>query len=525
MIKRILLITAGLLISTTAFGISFDPLSVGVGARPLGMGKAFAGMPASGNNLFINPSGISGVSNPTIISMNGKLLQDINYTTIGVVYPFAYGTLGMGYVSAGIDSIPITRVLGTSIEAYDSTNYGSSVYVASYAAPVPRFAFLDGLSFGASLKYYVQGFSNLTGVMDDATGTGFDMDLALSYRPDPVFCLGATLQNALPASLGGKFTWQKNHVEEGIPAVLKLGASVKVLGKNGLRQFRDQELTFALDSDLYVKQNRPGVWHMGLEWWPVEILALRLGLDQQSSTVQVDNNLTAGVGIKYAGFSFDYAYHQYGEVSENVTHYFSLGYELIPRPVTPPKKVAPPPAIPVPAAMFKDVPVGYWAKGPIESLAAAGIISGYPDGTFQPEKTLSRAELCTLLMKTKEPKSGKTEKPAFKDVSEKHWAASYIAQAAGEGMVGGYPDGTFRPNQSLTRAEAVKILVAFAGIKTAKVTERPFPDVAVTHWATPFISAAKNAGILDYLAGKDFVPNRELTRAEAAEMISKAKIR
>jgi hypothetical protein len=527
MLKIFFLTIIVLLISTSAFGISADPIDVAVGARPLGMGKAFVGMLSDGSSLFINPSGLSGVQNLSAVSMSGRLLQEVDYVALGLVNPFTFGTLGLGYIGSGVNGIMITRKVGGTIEAYDSTDYSNNVLVASYAAPLslfgflPKYDFINKISVGTNLKYYMQGFSSLPG--GNGTGTGFDIDLGVGYKPNSIFSLGATLQNALPASLGGKFTWQKNNVEEGIPAVLKIGGAINVL---------DESVWIALDSDIYVKEDKPAVWHAGFEWWLLRGLALRLGLDQQSSPVQVDNNLTAGIGVKYSGFTFDYAYHQYGEISENSTHYFSLGYSGIEK-VKPVEEIIPPELKPITELKlrtFKDVPAGYWAKEPIEYLATAGVISGYPDDTFKPDNKLSRAELCTLLIKAKGISVEAVAEAVFPDLPAAHWAAPYIKASVDLGLVSGYPDGTFLPNKSLTRAEAVKILAVFDGLEKTKAAESAFPDVLITHWAAQYIQAAELAGILDYLKDRDFEANQGLTRAEAAEMISKtsfgrAKIR
>lgn len=521
MFKKVSILLVGLLVSTSAFGISSDPLEIGVGARPLGMGRAYVAMP---DNFLINPSSISKINGLNLTSMSGKILQEVNYVTVGIANPFSFGTLALGYIGSGIGSIPITRMVGNTVETYDSTDYSNNVIVLSYATPVnsvafmPSFDIFNDVSVGTSLKLYSQGFSNTTGSMEGATGSGMDMDMALSYTPDAPYSVGLNLQNALPASMGGKFTWKKNNVEEGIAAVLKVGGALKILGQNALRQLGDHDLTLALDLDNYISSTKPSVYHVGLEWWPVQMFALRLGIDQQSSTAQVNNDLTAGAGVKYSGFTFDYAYHQYGDVSDNTTHYFSMGYiggeekptEIVKLPVAEKK-----------LKTFRDVPNGYWAKYPIEYLATAGVIGGYPDGTFKPEKALSRAELCTLLIKAKGTKISKPTSSIFPDLPANHWAAPYVAAAVSQKLVLGYPDGTFKPKKSLTRAEAVKIIASFDGLKTPKATVAPFPDVPTTHWAAPFIQAAKQAGLLQYLKGKNFEPNKRLSRAEAAEMIFK----
>jgi len=519
MLKKIILTMIAFSLSAAAFAISSDPMEIGVGARPLGMGKAFV---ALSDNFFMNPAGISDIDGINITSMSGKLLSDVNYVMVGISNPFAFGSLGIGYVGQGIGSIPLTRAVGTTFEVYDSTAYTNDVLLVSYALPLDRVAFIprselvDHLSFGTNLKYYAQGFSNQTGSLEGASGSGMDLDLALSYRPNAPFALGLNLENALPASLGGKFAWQKNSVEEGIPAVLKLGVALQVLGANGLRQFRQQELFLTLDLDNYISQTKPSVWHAGVEWWPVHSLALRLGIDQQSSDVQVNSDLTAGIGVKFRSFVFDYAYHEYSGIAENTTHYFSLGYKIGPYPEALSARV-----VRAPQKTFVDVPHDYWAKDPIERLASLGIISGYPDDTFRPDRTLSRAELCTLLIKAKGISVDKPGQDPFPDLPAAHWAAPYVAAAVDLKLAGGYPDGTFMPKRPLSRAEAVKILASFDELKTVSVKSDPFPDLSINHWAAPFIQAAGSAGHLEYLKGRDFEPNRAFTRAEAAEILSR----
>ncbi|MFH1710496.1 MAG: S-layer homology domain-containing protein, partial [bacterium] len=173
-------------------------------------------------------------------------------------------------------------------------------------------------------------------------------------------------------------------------------------------------------------------------------------------------------------------------------------------------------------AQFRDVPEGYWAKEPIELLATLGIIGGYPNGTFQPDKTINRAELTALLVRAKNPATPEAVDTAFSDVTSKHWASFFIKNGAESGLVTGYPDKTFQPAKSLNRAEGITIFSRFAELKLPKeLLEGPFPDVPGRHWAAKDVSAARSAGMLMYLTDKPFEPTKELTRAEAAEILSK----
>jgi len=264
-------------------------------------------------------------------------------------------------------------------------------------------------------------------------------------------------------------------------------------------------------------------------------LALRVGIDQKPKAseagVGVDNNLTAGVGLNYFDFTFDYAFHQFGDLSENTTHFFSIGYRGIDREQRQ-KKTRSPGAIPLSVVVskpalkvFTDVQEKYWARKPIEYLATLQIMGGYPDNTFHPDQPVSRQELAAILVKAKGFEVKKLSRSPFRDVSYKDGFAPFIDVAVKRQYINGYPDGTFRPRRKVTRGEASIIFAKFAGLyQKPKVSEQVFPDVAKVHWASPAIAAAKEAGFFEYLAGKKFGVGEYLTRAEVAEILSKTSL-
>lgn len=173
---------------------------------------------------------------------------------------------------------------------------------------------------------------------------------------------------------------------------------------------------------------------------------------------------------------------------------------------------------------FSDTPMSYWAIEPIALSVTLGMVKGYPDGKFYPEKGISRAELVTLLVRTLDKPEATMipygENKIFKDVFPKHWAAKEINYGSIIRYVTGYPDGTFRPNKVLTRAEGITVLMRYAGLTEEKFyTGSPFPDLPANFWANKNILPAKNAGLLKYLEGKPFKPNSPFTRTEACEVL------
>ena len=88
----------------------------------------------------------------------------------------------------------------------------------------------------------------------------------------------------------------------------------------------------------------------------------------------------------------------------------------------------------------------------------------------------------------------------------------------------GYPDETFKPARSVNRAEGVSIITRFDGITVPEnLIQGPYPDVPGRHWAAKSITAARNAGLLVFLKDKPFEPTRDMTRAEAAEILSRTQ--
>lgn len=131
--------------------------------------------------------------------------------------------------------------------------------------------------------------------------------------------------------------------------------------------------------------------------------------------------------------------------------------------------------------IFSDVDM--WAKDSINELASASVVNGYPDGTFKPDNSVTRAEFITMLMRIIGETGTSSE---FSDVKG-HWAEKHIAKAAEYGYIGGYPDGTLRPDNNITRAEALVILSRVFGFDNSGSVSK-FADVTWDHWAFGYIA-------------------------------------
>jgi hypothetical protein len=622
--------------SSAAFSISttIDPLDIGVGTRSLGMGKAFVAAADDVNSIFLNPAGLANTHDWGLTSNYSTHFEEITYMTLGAFRATSQESFGIGYVGANIGGdLFITyrdptshRIVPGDIVA---AGYSSNVVLLSYGVLLGKyynFPFSDKLSFGTSIKLFFQTIKST----DEISATGQDIDVGLIYKHNDWLRFGLYGQNVLPTTFSGLLIWSGG-AQEDIPANYKLGISFKAFGENAYSSY-PQDVYFNLDFENGFEENRPTIFHLGAEWWPYKYLALRAGVDQDLYTKiagnGIDNNVTFGLGLWSGDFGFDYAYHQYGPLIDNTTHYFSISYgfpwagtapkpvpaqplmvkpEQPPRVIESPTKEAPaefliitepddrsyiytdivsvngdinrqgvgkvvvnsveavvlkeglaetgpfsasliiPKLGKYPIAIdcydsqesiikeykirllripsFLDVKEGYWAKNNITAVSTLGYLGGYADGTFRPNSPITRAEMTAMLVRAMDVELPSISKDLFKDVDKKYWAARYIKVGVDRGIITGYRNGTFKPAGTITRAEGTVMIAKFAGLIPPKtVVEKPFPDITPNHWAAKWISAAKQEGQLSYLAGKPFEPNAVMTKIDAIEILSRTKL-
>nr|WP_245368278.1 Ig-like domain-containing protein [Paenibacillus silagei] len=136
---------------------------------------------------------------------------------------------------------------------------------------------------------------------------------------------------------------------------------------------------------------------------------------------------------------------------------------------------------------YSDVPAGHWAAEAIGQVTRSGMMKGYTDGSFKPNQTITRAEMATLLSRLITSSEGQSA--GFSDIAG-HWAQAAIERMSQAGMITGYQDGTFRPDQTLTRAEAVTIINRALKIAPLTSAAQKWADVPASYWAFGSIQAA-----------------------------------
>ncbi len=131
---------------------------------------------------------------------------------------------------------------------------------------------------------------------------------------------------------------------------------------------------------------------------------------------------------------------------------------------------------------FSDVNDEHWSAWAIKYVYSKGLFSGYPDGTFQPDKSITRAEFTTVVYKLLGAGGMNIITSKFHDTNG-HWAEQYIEELAGRRYINGYSDGTFKPNSNITRAESVALINRALNRGPLYGTPQIFPDVPPLHWA------------------------------------------
>lgn len=167
---------------------------------------------------------------------------------------------------------------------------------------------------------------------------------------------------------------------------------------------------------------------------------------------------------------------------------------------------------------FPDVPAGEYADA-INNLVGKGIINGFDDGTFKPNDPVLREQAAKILATALKLDTTGTEN--YPDVSPDNWSYKYIVAVTKAGIFGGDENGNFKPFDNLTRQEAAKIIVEAFGFKGS--SELTFGDKAnIQSWAVPYVKTAVANGILKGDDQGNFNPNANIKRGDFALMIQRA---
>ena len=180
-------------------------------------------------------------------------------------------------------------------------------------------------------------------------------------------------------------------------------------------------------------------------------------------------------------------------------------------------------SIPTSFAAFTDLSDTNLNFEAISYLEEQGILNGYPDGSFKPDQEVNRAEFLKIILEGSNIYLDVYFPTPFKDVDHTAWYAPYIKKAYEEGWINGYADGTFKPDQTINKVEALKILGQVQKWELPTQLSQPYSDTPQTEWYTPYVIYAKERNFLEE-AGWNFFPSAMMTRAKISEIIYRTLI-
>ncbi|WP_081957264.1 amidase family protein [Paenibacillus sp. FSL R7-0273] len=246
---------------------------------------------------------------------------------------------------------------------------------------------------------------------------------------------------------------------------------------------------------------------VGRAWDDAEILGMGYALEQQSKArilttfapalQYVSNSTNPDPGVDNG--------------TTNPAPGTGVGTVTPPATTTPVETPAPQPEV----VSFADT-LNHWARAGIDTLIAKGLLTGYADGTFRPNAGLTRAEAIKVIT-THMGLEGQASN--FTDVSSTHWANKYIGAAAGSGLMNGYSDGSFRPDQKISRSELAALITR--AFKLTGTGNASFTDVNRNAWYYDSIDALASNKIITGYADNTFKPEKDITRAEFATIVSR----
>lgn len=432
----------------------------------------------------------------------------------------------------GIDLTGGSPVLtNVTIADNEATEQAGGLWASSFDTPQIRNSIIWGNSSSAAYEFnppvfehsLIEGaFSGPGGAWDDTLGT----DGGGNFDGDPVFFWRST--NPAPKHDGNYWLWAGS-------AAVDKGNDAYTTGFVTDRAGNSRVTGAAVDVGAYE-----------LDGDPVDVTAVA-GLSSRtvspgtalpSVPLPAEVNVTvSGVGTVRALVAWDHGTPVY-DPSVRGTYTFT-GHLLLPGPIgkthkatrtitvgertappaPPPAPPPPPPTPPEPAPVAFTDTAGHWAEADIVAAAQAGLVNGYPDDTFRPDEPITRLQFTVILVRALGlTGSGATIPFADRDAIPA-WAADAIARAAQHGIVRGYEDGTFRPEATITRAEVATMVAGAIGLPLTDANP-PFADAAaIPEWARPYVTAVHAAGLMQGQAGNRFAPTVATTRAEAAVLL------
>jgi hypothetical protein len=177
----------------------------------------------------------------------------------------------------------------------------------------------------------------------------------------------------------------------------------------------------------------------------------------------------------------------------------------------------------LPVSLFKDVE-GHWAEQYITALSSSGIVSGMGDGVFMPDSTMTRGMFVTIMGRLSGADKNAYTSSKFSDVDIKAWYGPYVAWASEKGISTGFEDGTFAPDNTITREQMAVMIMRYAALSGKTLPQISEPktftdDEGISSWAKSSVYSAQKAGLISGRSDNSFDPKGTATRAEVCAIV------
>jgi hypothetical protein len=552
MLKKTVLVTLILMIvctvSYSAVIYYDDPISIGVGARAIGMGRAYNAIVDDSNAVFINPAGLGSQRTANLSSMQTDFIGEFPYTMVSGAIPIKnYGTMGIGYVNSRSKEILVTGG-GTAYSFNQALVFSYGGYVGETFKP-----FLGDeyhIYSGISAKYFSKGFAG------DATAnaSGMNFDYGLKYLPTDRVSFGLTLYNLLYNSkIAGDID------PEDMPTVVRLG---------GAYEWKEINLKIAVDKEMHFGRDIPWPAHLGMEWHGNEFIYLRAGVDQLIGTAGgiLNNATTLGVGLEFEGLRVDLAYmNNFSDIGISST-FLSISYygqdsvkkeeaaagepikteEPKPAPVPEAVKVVPVVQETITQEPSKKIDILFPSKNAVTYLKEIQIVGsvegGYEDTLWVDGKNVEvkQDHMFTADVPLSIGKNEKTFRLIDGNVLEaiasrkifRYYMPADLTQGEEEQRpieykvidtkIFDYLGKDYTLDKRLSRQLMALIIAKAKGLAVTPEAENVATDVSINHWAANYITGVIRSGVMTAYADGSFQPDKLVSKFELAQLMAKA---
>ena len=175
-------------------------------------------------------------------------------------------------------------------------------------------------------------------------------------------------------------------------------------------------------------------------------------------------------------------------------------------------------------ANFPDVDSFNKSYRAISVFSTEGIIQGYPDGTFKPENQISRAEALKIILMAFSLDNNSQSEIKFSDVELNQWYAKFVAIGVNEKIINGYPDGTFKPGNQVTFVEALKMALVAKGVEIEKLEfDKIHPNLNSGQWYSEMVAYAYNSNQFEFESDGSLILDKPMNRAKFTELVYRVR--